>query len=311
MYGRTRTFRLLVVVAILGIVAAACGSDGSDERVEAGPGGPETASAGDTITVTSEGWEPDSEVTITLFSDPIELDTVTSDEDGATSDEVTIPDEVEPGDHDLEFSGTDPDGESRTVRYAIEIEAPDDDAASTTTSVDDATTTTDEDASTTTAATGDGAPASTVAAAAPTTQPTATTRAPTATTRPATTQPPVTAAGTAPRIHDESGKEPSTFVPRDCDAQLWNVIDPDGGPWSVAVAGQPTYGTFHVTMGGSDTTMYYTSYVRNTASYNDDRDDSVRVEVRDASGRSKAYTISIPWTARTPPATGPGAPAPC
>lgn len=305
METKIRMIRRVAMASILATVAAACGSGDSD--VVSGTSVPERASVGDTITVTSDGWEPDSEVTITLFSDPIELDTVTADDSGATSDEVSIPD-VDPGDHELELSGTSADGEPRTQTFAIQIDS--DDGGASTTSGDSATSTTDEDASTTT--TESESESESTAAPASTTQPTATTRATTPTSQATTTQPtPTSAAGTTPKIHDESGAEPTTFVPRDCDAQEWMVIDPDGGPWSVAITGQPSYGTFYLTPAGFDPKLFYTGYGRDEAWYDDGRADSVTVEVSDSSGRSESYEITVPWTARTPPATGPGAPAPC
>ena len=60
---------------------------------------PSTVEAGKTLTVTGTGFAPESEVTITLHSDPVEVGTATTDADGAFTAEVTVPADTEAGEH--------------------------------------------------------------------------------------------------------------------------------------------------------------------------------------------------------------------
>ena len=45
------------------------------------------------------GFAPESAVTLTLHSDPVEVGTATADENGAFSAEITVPTNTEAGDH--------------------------------------------------------------------------------------------------------------------------------------------------------------------------------------------------------------------
>jgi len=60
---------------------------------------PSTVEAGKTITVNGTGFAPESEVTLTLHSDPVEVGTATTDADGAFTAEVTVPADTEAGEH--------------------------------------------------------------------------------------------------------------------------------------------------------------------------------------------------------------------
>ena len=60
---------------------------------------PSTVEAGKTITVKGTGFAPESAVTLTLHSEPVEVGTATVDENGAFSAEVTVPANTEAGDH--------------------------------------------------------------------------------------------------------------------------------------------------------------------------------------------------------------------
>ena len=60
---------------------------------------PSTVEAGKTVTVKGTGFAPESSVTLTLHSEPVEVGTATADENGAFSAEVTVPANTEAGDH--------------------------------------------------------------------------------------------------------------------------------------------------------------------------------------------------------------------
>ncbi len=66
---------------------------------------------GDVISIGGSGFKPNSELTITLHSDPLELGTTTADDQGSTFTEVTIPGDVGGGEHHIVVSGLD-DGDN-------------------------------------------------------------------------------------------------------------------------------------------------------------------------------------------------------
>jgi hypothetical protein len=80
-----------------------------------------TPSAGGEITIDSTGWMHDTDVTITLHSDPVVLGTVTADANGDVHAVETIPAGTAAGAHTIELSGTDSDGAPRTVETAITV----------------------------------------------------------------------------------------------------------------------------------------------------------------------------------------------
>lgn len=69
---------------------------------------PSTVEAGKTITVKGTGFAPESAVTLTLHSEPVEVGTATADENGAFSAEVTVPANTEAGDHTVVAESTSP-----------------------------------------------------------------------------------------------------------------------------------------------------------------------------------------------------------
>lgn len=69
---------------------------------------PSTVEAGKTITVKGTGFAPESAVTLTLHSEPVEVGTATVDENGAFSAEVTVPANTEAGDHTVVAESTSP-----------------------------------------------------------------------------------------------------------------------------------------------------------------------------------------------------------
>lgn len=80
------------------------------EEPEPEPPAPLTLSAtqvraGETITVTGEGFTPEEQVQVWIHSEPRFLDVVTADADGVATATVTIPLDIEPGEHHLEMRG--------------------------------------------------------------------------------------------------------------------------------------------------------------------------------------------------------------
>ena len=79
---------------------------------------------GGTVIFTGGGFAPNSNVTVTLFSDPIVLGTTTANAQGNFTFEAVIPDDLEPGEHRLEASGVDADGNPLVVVQAITVASP-------------------------------------------------------------------------------------------------------------------------------------------------------------------------------------------
>ena len=69
---------------------------------------PSTVEAGKTVTVKGTGFAPESSVTLTLHSEPVEVGTATADENGAFSAEVTVPATTEAGEHTLVAASASP-----------------------------------------------------------------------------------------------------------------------------------------------------------------------------------------------------------
>jgi LPXTG-motif cell wall-anchored protein len=82
---------------------------------------PSSPKVGSMLTIDSPGWKANSDVTITLHSDPVVLATVTADTNGDVHATVQIPSGTATGAHTLELTGTDPAGAPRTVSTPITI----------------------------------------------------------------------------------------------------------------------------------------------------------------------------------------------
>lgn len=82
-----------------------------------------TVVAGETITVSSSGWLPGSDVTVTFLTTSEVLGTAEVGADGAFQTRVTIPSDASPGVHTLRVTGTGADGEPASVDIRITVEA--------------------------------------------------------------------------------------------------------------------------------------------------------------------------------------------
>jgi LPXTG-motif cell wall-anchored protein len=77
---------------------------------------------GSKLDVNGQGFDPGSEVTLTLHSDPVVLGTVTAGDDGRFATTVTIP-MVEPGDHVLTAEGVDALGQPLALDATVTVSA--------------------------------------------------------------------------------------------------------------------------------------------------------------------------------------------
>ena len=77
--------------------------------------------AGELITISGEGWMPNSAVEIFILSTPRLLARTTSDGQGRYRVSVRIPKDVEAGSHTLQASGVAPDGSPRTTSTPVQV----------------------------------------------------------------------------------------------------------------------------------------------------------------------------------------------
>lgn len=83
-----------------------------------------TVDAGDTVTMSGNGFAPNSVLTITLLSNPVILGTVSSDSFGQFTATVRIPADTLPGTHTLDVSGPDPTGHRHDAVATITVTLP-------------------------------------------------------------------------------------------------------------------------------------------------------------------------------------------
>lgn len=79
------------------------------------------AGPGDTITVETSGWEPGSEVVITLEPGGHVLGTAIADDTGTAVLEVTIPTDLAPGEYTITATGIDAEGNPGSVSAGVVI----------------------------------------------------------------------------------------------------------------------------------------------------------------------------------------------
>jgi hypothetical protein len=82
-----------------------------------------TAEPGQVVVFIGTGFAAHSTVTISIYSDPIVLGTVVTDENGDFSKPITIPPGLEEGAHTAVAQGVAPDGTERSMKLAIAVAA--------------------------------------------------------------------------------------------------------------------------------------------------------------------------------------------
>lgn len=91
------------------------------------PGGPVVAVSDNTVvpgqqlTVSGDGWLPNSTVTFTFFSEATGLGSAPVDADGSFSAQVTIPADADPGPHRLVTTGTSAAGTPASVELQLTV----------------------------------------------------------------------------------------------------------------------------------------------------------------------------------------------
>ncbi len=80
-----------------------------------------TATAGGQVPVRGEGWMPDSDVTVTMRSEPVVLGMASVDGDGAFAQTYTIPAGTPAGAHTITLSGVGADGQPASVVLELTV----------------------------------------------------------------------------------------------------------------------------------------------------------------------------------------------
>jgi hypothetical protein len=93
----------------------------TDLPLNTGDGDVSSIAPGAQIVVKGDGYAPYSSVTITVYSSPIVLATVTTDEQGAFEESVTAPASLSTGTHSFVAAGVDPDGNVRALRLDLTV----------------------------------------------------------------------------------------------------------------------------------------------------------------------------------------------
>jgi LPXTG-motif cell wall-anchored protein len=127
MSSEVQMVRKLVAMALLVVAAAAVApvAVAASSGYEVDNVGNSTPAPGDTIRVVFNGFKPGSDVTITLYSDPVVLGTFVSQRgefgQGVVEALVTIPLSTPPGQHRVVATGIDAKGQPRTVTQFITV----------------------------------------------------------------------------------------------------------------------------------------------------------------------------------------------
>ncbi|WP_433040426.1 putative Ig domain-containing protein [Dactylosporangium sp. CS-033363] len=82
-----------------------------------------TATPGDEITVIGTGFAPHSTASVTVYSTPQPLGTVTTDGTGSFSLQITVPPSLEAGQHHVVAMGVAPDGTTRAMKLSVAVSA--------------------------------------------------------------------------------------------------------------------------------------------------------------------------------------------
>ncbi|MFI5891888.1 hypothetical protein ACIA5D_17435 [Actinoplanes sp. NPDC051513] len=99
----------------------------TDLPLDTGDGAISSAAPGQALVMIGDGYAPYSTVTITIYSSPIVLATVTADQGGAFEETVTVPGSLPTGSHSFVAAGVDSDGNLRALRLDLTIAGTSDD----------------------------------------------------------------------------------------------------------------------------------------------------------------------------------------
>jgi hypothetical protein len=112
----------IAMVSVGEVVASVSGSQVNEGSADA----PENAlvfAAGDDVSVSASGFEPDSEVDATIYSTPRNLGKLSVDTQGNVTAEITLPSDMETGNHTLVLSGVDQNKNPIVVKFGLIVYA--------------------------------------------------------------------------------------------------------------------------------------------------------------------------------------------
>jgi hypothetical protein len=120
--NRVRTVGLLLALALLSMTGgpAAAQYPPSAASVEVSA---TSLPVGGSLTIVGEGWQPNSVVRLSIFSPLRSLGSVRTDDSGAFSITVTLPEDLPPGPYTLRAIGIGADGRPRTVDTLLVLTA--------------------------------------------------------------------------------------------------------------------------------------------------------------------------------------------
>jgi hypothetical protein len=98
----------------------------TDLPLDTGDGAISTAAPGQELVVIGSGYAPFSTVTLTVYSTPLLLGTVTTDDSGAFRQSVRVPANLPAGSHSFVAAGVDEQGAFRALRLDVTVAAADD-----------------------------------------------------------------------------------------------------------------------------------------------------------------------------------------
>jgi hypothetical protein len=93
----------------------------TDLPLDTGDGDISSAKPGQELVVIGSGYAPFSSVTITVYSTPQVLATVTADEKGAFRESVKVPANLSTGTHSFVAAGVDSNGDFRALRLDVTV----------------------------------------------------------------------------------------------------------------------------------------------------------------------------------------------
>jgi hypothetical protein len=93
----------------------------TDEKLDTPKGDDSTTAPGATITIKGSGYAPNSTVELVVYSAPVSLGTVVTDNNGEFSIDVVVPPSLPVGDHSIAAVGADPQGNVRAMRLDVTV----------------------------------------------------------------------------------------------------------------------------------------------------------------------------------------------
>jgi hypothetical protein len=121
MQDRAGTYAFREGVTVPGPAVPAAVPTQDDGDITGPAGAISSLAAGQKVTLQGSGYAPNSTVQLTVFSSPVSLGTVVTDQNGAFSVEVTVPADLANGTHHLVATGIDAAGNVRNLVITVTV----------------------------------------------------------------------------------------------------------------------------------------------------------------------------------------------